>query len=138
MPQWLYILRGCVVAYLVGVLIFTVVATIDGPANAGESFGLALIFGGLLAIPFAILALIIWAVLASLRKRVTLLHASAICAGLLLCGATVLGYADGGLPGLLIAAVVAPLIGGIFGAVFWVGAFGLHREVQFGHAKDMP
>ncbi len=138
MPQWIYVLRGCVVAYLAGVIVFTIIATLDGPASAGESFALSLIFGGLLAIPFAIVALLIWAVLARMRKRVSVLQAAAICAGVFFCVGGVLGFADGGILTLLSALVITPLLGGLFGSVFWFGAFGRQREVQLAFRGPAP
>ncbi len=138
MPQWLYVLRGCVFTYLIASLGFGVIALFDGPVQGAEVFGIALIFGGIIALPFAIAALIIWSVLAGMRKRVSVLQAVAISAGVFFLPGVFLALAEGGLYAVLSAVILMPVLGAAFGALFWVGAFGLQREVQFAFREPAP
>lgn len=133
--QLLYVFRGCLLAYAFGVLGIgagSMIVEGDGP----EIIWIIALFGLFVLIPFLIVTAIIWAVLAGLEKTVTRRLAAAICAGVFFCFAVLLGYADGGLLGLLAGAVIAPMVGAVFGLVFWIGAFGLRAEMKM--AKQMP
>lgn len=134
MPQGLKVLRGCFAAYLAGVL---VIGTVNAISDRGlEVYGATAIFGLVFMIPFTVIALIIWAVLARMQRRVTAKQA------VLICGATfgvigiLVAFAEGTLWVSVVALGGAFLIGCGFGVAFWLGAFGLAREVQMGRSAD--
>lgn len=133
--QLLYVFRGCLLAYAFGVVVMAL-ATMFIDGRGPEAWGIIALFGAFLLVPFLFIVSVIWMVLAGMEKTVTALQAAAICAAVFFCLAVLLGVADGGLPGLLISAIAAPFVGAVFGAIFWIGAFGFRRDMAMG--KRMP
>lgn len=129
--QWLCILRGCLAAYVFGVIVMALGSVIVDQSGL-EPVGVIALFGAFLLILLSIVAVVIWAVLAGLGKVVTIGQTIAICAGVFFFIGFLLGIADGSLLAIVASLLVAPLIGCVFGAVFWVGAFGRRREMQMG------
>lgn len=124
MAQGLRVLRGCFTAYLAGVL---VIGTVNAITERGlEVFGAVAIFGFMLAIPFTIVALILWAVLAKLRVRITAVKAVAICGGVFALATVV----TSGLAPLPLLGSFG--VGALFGMAFWLGAFGFSRVEHLG------
>lgn len=133
--QWLYILRGTLVAYGFVILLVAIATLIEG----GEAPGaiVIVVFAGLFAlIPAQIFALIIWGLLVRNHAVITVWQTAGFCAAMFF-GLTFLGaLADGEFLAGLILTVSSPLVGAIFGAVFWFGAFGFRRQMMMG--KRMP
>ncbi|GAB5446667.1 hypothetical protein [Gymnodinialimonas sp.] len=129
--QILYVLRGCLLAYGFGVAVM-MLATMIIDGRGTDALGLTAMIGLVLLIPFLVIVVVIWAVLARLAKTVTITQAAAICAAVFFVLAFLLGLSGNGVPGLLIDAVAYPFAGAIFGTIFWVGAFGLRREMTMG------
>ena len=127
MTQWLQVLRGCFAAYGAGVLVI-------GGYNALSSGGLAVtgfvaLFGLLVMIPFSIVALVIWAVLAGRNQRVSMFGGITICAGVFAVFGMIFSTLEGSFTTILFAVAGSLLIGAAFGAAFWLGAFGFERQV---------
>lgn len=129
--QLLYIFRGCLLAYAFGVFAVSIGNMVaEGPSF--ESFGIIALFGTIVLLPFLFVVVVIWAILAGLEKTVSRWQAAAMCAGVFFFAAFLLGLAGGGLLGLLAGAVIMPVVGAVFGLIFWVGAFGFRREMPMG------
>lgn len=133
--QWLYVLRGTLVAYVFGILLVAIPTLIEGRGAPGAIW-LVAFFGLLALIPLQIFVFVVWGILAKKQALVTYRQAMGICAGVFF-GLTFLStLADGELAVGLMMAVASPSVGAIFGGVFWVGAFGFRKEMQMG--KRMP
>ncbi|UWQ97042.1 hypothetical protein K3728_07440 [Rhodobacteraceae bacterium M385] len=132
--QWLYVLRGTLVAYVFGVLLVAIPTLIDG-GEAPGAIWLVAFFGLFALIPLQTVVFVIWGIFAKKQTLVTYRHAMGICAGVFF-GLTFLStLADGEFLVGLVMAVASPIVGAIFGGVFWVGAFGFRKEMQMG--KEM-
>ena len=133
--QWLYVLRGTFAAYAFGVLLVAIGTLIEGGAAPGAIW-LVAFFGLFALIPLQIIVFIFWGIMARNKALVTARQAMGICAGVFF-GLSLLGaLADGEFGVGVVVAVVSPLVGAIFGGVFWAGAFGFRREMQMG--RRMP
>lgn len=133
--QWLYIFRGCLVAYAAGVVVITIGSMIvDG--DGLETFGIIAIFGLFALVPMLIIAFIIWGIMVATSAHVRAWQAMALCAGVFFSISTLLALFDGELLAIFAVSLASPLAGGAFGAAFWWGAFGFRREMAM--AKRMP
>lgn len=133
--QWLYVLRGTLVAYGFALLLIAIPTLIEG-GQAPGAIVIVAFFGLFALIPMQVIVLIIWAALARNNSVVTHWQAMIICATVFF-GLTLLSaLADGEVFAGMVLTAVSPLIGAIFGAVFWVGAFGFKRQMTMG--KRMP
>ena len=122
------VLRGCVAAYIVGVLFNWAGYLIDirhRPRPAGDIWTdlvFMAVMGGGLALIATILVLALWFVLA--RRGATVSYRDALTTGA--AGTVLVFWLVGNLlPWLL----VGVLLGAAFGAAFWLTAFGRRREV---------
>lgn len=133
--QWLYVLRGTLVAYGFAILLVAIATLIEG-GQAPGAIAVVAFFGLFALIPMQVLVLFIWGLLARSAAVVTLWQTAGICAAAFF-GLTLLSAIAGGdfLAGLVLT-ISSHLVGAIFGAVFWVGAFGFRRQMVMG--KRMP
>lgn len=133
--QWLYVLRGTLVAYGFAVLLIAIATLIEG-GQAPGAIGIVAFFGLFALIPMQVIVLIIWAGLVQKNAVVTVRHAMVICATVFF-GLTILSaLADGEVLAGLVFTAISPVVGAVLGAVFWIGAFGFKREMTMG--KRMP
>lgn len=126
--QALHILRGCLCAYFAGVVVISLGSILfDG--SDPSILGVTAVFGLIFAVPFIIVAFVIWITFASQNTIIKAWHAVTICA--VVFGSAVALVAYGGNPIYLTIIVipVAGAVGAAFGVAFWIGAFGLQREV---------
>lgn len=133
--QWLNVLRGCFAAYFAGVVVIGGVNAFISDQGA-DSIGAVAIFGLMAMIPFTVIALIIWAVLAGMQRRVSAVKAVLICGAVFAAIGLLLAIADGPILFSLVAPAGAFLTGCGFGTAFWLGAFGFAREVQMGRREE--
>lgn len=133
--QWLYVLRGTLVAYVFGILLVAIPTLIEGGEAPGVIWIVAF-FGLFALIPLQIIVFIVWGILAKKQALVTYRQAMGIGAGVYFGLTFLSSLADGDLGVGLVMAVASPILGAIFGGVFWVGAFGFRKEMPMG--KEMP
>lgn len=133
--QWLYVLRGTLVAYVFAILLVAIATLIEGGQALG-AIAIVAFFGLFALISMQVLVFIIWGLLARSAAVVTVWQTTGICA-VAFFGLTLLSaFADGDFLAGLVLTISSPLVGAIFGAVFWVGAFGFRRQMVMG--KRMP
>ncbi|MEQ8876989.1 MAG: hypothetical protein RIC49_11335 [Phycisphaerales bacterium] len=122
------VLKGCLAAYLVGVLFNWTGQLLSSAQGSGQgmdmwdSLWFAAIFGAILALPVTVAVLGLWYVLA--RRSATVSYRDALITG---AGGTLLVFSAVGNP--IPWLIVGMLLGASFGAVFWLTAFGRRRQV---------
>ena len=113
------VFRGCFTSYVVGVLLFFVpfanAVQASGFGDLVSSFIWVSFVGAIVALSLSAIVALIWAVLAGLRLRVHFLWAF-FFAGL--AASSIYGFG-----------LTSMIVGVIFGASFWLGAFGLRPSV---------
>lgn len=133
--QWLYVLRGTLVAYAFALLLIAIPTLIEG-GQAPGAIVIVAFFGLFALIPMQVLVLIIWGILARNKAVVTPWQTAGICAAVFF-GLTILGaFADGDILAGIVFTIASPLVGAVFGLAFWFGAFGFRRQMVMG--KRMP
>ncbi len=129
--QILYILRGCFAAYACAVLAIGAAEVIFGEAEI-VVIGATAVFGLFAMIPFSVIALILWSLMAKVQTRVRAFQAVTICAAVFFGFAILGAFFDADFPAVITVGLLSPLMGGALGIAFWVGAFGLRREMTMG------
>lgn len=126
--QILSVLKGCLAAFLVGVLFNWAGQLLSSAQGSGLGMGVwdslwfTIVFGAVLALPLTLAVLALWAVLA--RRGTTVSYRDALITG---AGGTVLVFWAVGNP--LLWLLIGVLLGAALGAAFWLAAFGFRREV---------
>lgn len=127
--QFLQVLRGCLGAYATGVLLYSALVALyvwqRDPAvfAAWGNVLIGVVYGGAMAVPITLVVVLLWVVLAWNKVTVTL--PVALVAGGVLTGLAAIPFSHN-----LDGVVAFALIGYLFGAVFWVTAFGWTSRVR--------
>ncbi|MEQ8294352.1 MAG: hypothetical protein RIA08_19310 [Roseovarius sp.] len=122
------VLKGCLAAYAVGVLFNWGGQLLSDAQRSARRLDpwndlwFSAIFGAILALPVTVLVLLLWFFLA--RRSSTVTYRDALASGA--AGTGLVFWAVGNpLPWLLVGLA----LGAVFGAVFWLTAFGRRRQV---------
>lgn len=122
------VLRGCLAAYAVGVLfnwcgqLLSDAQRPGQPLDPWNDLWFSAVFGALLALPVTALVIALWFLLA--RRSSTVTYRDALTSGA--AGTGLVFWAVGNpLPWLLVGLA----LGAVFGAAFWLSAFGFRRQV---------
>lgn len=126
--QIVAVLRGCLAAYLTGVLIYWADYLFSNWQGTEYLFGpwmslvLGIVYGAALAVPAVLFVMFLWWFLAW-REAVVSFYLA------LISGAAVVGLLVASLSGSSDAILPGSLWGLICGATFWLAAFGLKKNV---------